>query len=204
MGDSEQFVKVGSASDVENVNSDKTNQFWNTIMGNYSDPNSAFRQFMSQAPELQNLIFGATSPLQQRFSEYGDIMANSAIKDVANQFSGIGGLNSGAAISAATRGAAEPRANLLAQLGQTQAGMLGNLFSGAMSGNYGLQQTGLQAGAQMAAPEWWQPTWMENPDYISTGDWLQMGASVVGGLGGAALGLAGLPATSIAGKALGF
>jgi len=180
MGSSDSVLKVGSASDVTNVNN-LTKSMFSNLQSDYGT-GSAFEKLMSESPRLMDLVFGATSPLAEAYGAQGDILSTKAVQDVANQFSGMGALNSGAALSAMTRGAADVRANLMSQLASQQTSLLGNLLGTTAQGEYGLENTALGIMGSYAQPEWWQPTYIQQEGQ-GIGDILGSALGIAGGLG---------------------
>lgn len=198
------YLTLGDPSQVTNVNQGMTSQLWNSLFGaqgaNAANPTAFLNQWLTMNPQIQNALFGAGSPLGSSYSELGDVLSRKAVQDVAAQFSSGGGygagLNSGAALSAMIRGAAEPRAQLMANVAQQMAGLSQGVL-GEMGAN---QRASLGILGQFAAPEWWQPTYAENPDYLGRTDWMNLGRTLLGSF----LGTGGQLATMGLGSALGL
>jgi hypothetical protein len=107
-----------------------------------TDPNAAFNQFIGYAPQLQGLAQGSTSQFAQEQLGLADMMADDAVQDVLNQYSGQGAYYSGPAMQAAVEAAARPRQEAIAAITGQQAQTAGQLMG------QGLQQ---MPGAYQAA-----------------------------------------------------
>ena len=115
-------------------------------MGSDYDPNAYMNQFMNQAGGLANLAQGATGPLEQQLAALGERQAARGADAAAQQFSGLGGARSGAAMGAVGEAMANPFAQAQAQLGQQQIGLTGDLWGRAMGHDASGQQFGSQMG----------------------------------------------------------
>ena len=192
-------------------------------MGSYKfevsyDPLAAQRAFLSTAYSYQPVVDQLLQT--QQGSDYARTLSAEAARQVASQFAGQGGLQSGAALKAMMEGATTPLAQYQAQreaarnqalmqlLGQgyaglqrgyelapqlelqrqqAQFGVLGSqadianrLLGYGMAGQQlygGLGQGALSAMGGMAAPQWWQPTYVANPNYRSPLDAIGLGLS---------------------------
>jgi hypothetical protein len=105
-------------------------------------PQQQLETFLSGADQLQNVAQGPMSDLEQMMRQRQSELTQQATQDVASQFSGLGGLYSGAAQQAAGEEAAEAARDVGVQLGQQQIGLTGNLLQ-----NY-LNQIGQMGQAQ--------------------------------------------------------
>jgi len=244
MGLDQAYLAVGSAGDVQNVNAERTDSFWNTIFGpgggyntalanmntysgaltglaqqaqgiNY-DPNAYFGMFNAQLPQFQSMVNQALTPFGRNAGSYADLAANQTRQAVEGQYAHKGNLYSGGFAEAASQGMAMPYYQAAMQEAQMRSGMLGDLWKTALpmagqqyanSVNTKLQGIGmagdiygnlyggaaqlaganLGAGASLAAPEWWQPSYVENP-----GHWANWAPQLTGGVIGGVLGLPGV------------
>lgn len=117
---------------------------------------------------MQAISEGAINPLLQSNAQIGQMIGGQA-----GQMQGQGMNNLFNAYNTANQQRLAGIGQMLGSADQRQA-LLGNLF-GSLSG--------MQAG--MAGPEWWQPTYANNPNYLGMGDILNAGAQVAGiALGG--------------------
>ena len=192
-------------------------------MGSYTfevsyDPLAAQRAFLSTAPSYQPLVDQLLQT--QQGADYARTLSAEAARQVASQFAGQGGLQSGAALKAMMEGATLPLAQyqsqreaarnqaLLQLLGQgyaglqrgyelaphlelqrqqAQFGVLGSqadianrLLGYGMAGQQlygGLGQGALSAMGGVSTPQWWQPTYVANPNYRSPLDAIGLGLS---------------------------
>ncbi len=167
------------------------------------DPTAANRAFLAASPGLQNVTLGATGPLAQSQMSLASQIGLQGINDQA-ALAAAGGipLSSSAFAEAASRAAALPQQQALANIVQAQTGLAGQLFGGAQQGLFsgfnlqpqlGLQAAGQQAGlagafggqlASLSGPEFFQPTFVENPNFIGAQDIF----GAIAGLGGIGLG----------------
>jgi hypothetical protein len=116
------------------------------------DPNEFMNQFLGTAPQLQGLVQGATSDLERGLQDQTSRLTGQAVRDVANEFSGLGALYSGAAQDVASQRAMEMAGNVANQLGSQQINMFGNLAGNALNNlqqsyqaapGFGLEAAGL-------------------------------------------------------------
>jgi hypothetical protein len=173
-GKKDKVTKLGSADDVKQVNP-LTGKFWNQLggmqqqfqgqMGQYS-PEMMFQNLAGQSGQLQGLTRDLMGGYANRAQETAGLLSNQAMESVANQFGGSNALHSGAALSAMAQGAALPQAQLQQNLAQMESGIgqnLANQFLGAQQQGYGagaqLLGTTMGLQGQLAAPEWWQPSY---------------------------------------------
>lgn len=203
--------KIGSASDVTNVNpltAGYMTDLSKMIQGlqGATDPLNAF---MGALPGLFGAAIGGTNPYTQAVQQYMGAITPGAVRGALTPYNEENAFYSSGAVDAATRAAGEIQATgakdiigMQTQMGQGLAGYGAGLLG---------QQTGLLGqlagyGAGMAAPEWWQPTYMERN--TGFGNFMEAlgpiagiasmfipGAGALGALGGAAgfgSGLAGL------------
>lgn len=133
--------------------SNETNMWREMLMQpGMMDPAAGYGYAMGLAPELQELAMGATSPMAQAQTELADVMGAGAVQDVMQAYGGGAGgagqgLYSGAAMSAASRGAMEPRLQAMANITGAQTG----LFGGMMQSVLGSAPGAFQFPAQLAA-----------------------------------------------------
>ena len=92
------------------------------------NPQSALNLFFGSVPQFQNLVMGATSPIEQMLREQTSRYTQQASADVANQFSGLGSLYSGAAMSTAAKQAENAAQDAAVKLGSQQLGLYNNLM----------------------------------------------------------------------------
>lgn len=202
-GHEEDYFKLGSEDDFRNLNAQDTGEFRDTSQGLYQqgldqlgasgalDPNASFNLFLSQAPELQGLISGATSDFEQSLTGRIDRQTNQALQQTTTEFANLGGLYSGGAIDIASQRAQESAADLTSQMNQLQAGLTGQLYGQGLqqaqaavggAGNLGMSMMG-QGYSGMAAlgtPQYVNPFTYASPQMIAS----QPGQSS-GGIGGA-------------------
>ena len=214
----EAYTAVGDPSDVSNVNpytdsafdslfgdSGFLNQFEGQ-MGQFDDPLGGINSFLNGAAPQQilDLIMGATSQYGQAQAAVGTANADEAGLGTAQMFVGQNSFNSGAAMTAVQlarqRALNESSAQTLGMQTQLAGGLL-NTGLGAASNAYGAtgdRYAGLLGGAlgqlgQFGAPEYYQPTYVENPDYISRNDrvnfWGGLFGDVIGAAGTALAGI---------------
>jgi hypothetical protein len=171
-GTASQVQRVGSASDVQNVNP-YTGGFWNQMqgmLGQYS-PTANIGSLQGLTEGVNQITGSVISPYGTSLMETANLMGNEARRQVATDYSQNNSLNSGAALSAMARGTATPISQAITNIAGMQSQLGGNLLNAAQSqmGAYG---QGAQSWlGQTAAPEWWQPT------YLTYG-----GGSAAGGL----------------------
>lgn len=112
------------------------------------DPDAYFNEFMNQAPELQGLVSGAMSGLEQDIDARTDRLMDRSIGEVSDQFSGLGGVHSSAARSAAGAQAAQHAQDAAVQLGGRQLDLTGQLWSQGMQQAQQAQQFGTEMDMQ--------------------------------------------------------
>jgi hypothetical protein len=162
------------------------------------NPNAAVNSWLSYQPQLAGLADQSLSGLYDSGRSQAQAAGADARRAAAGDLAAAGLLNSGGAVGAMTEATAAPILNMETQLANTRAGYLGNLQSGVLGslqsgynmGNQMLQNfagMGLQAlggqsqlglaalntGAQMAAPEYWQPQYQQKSglfDYLNAFD----------------------------------
>jgi len=227
------YEQIGSASDVQNINP-YTDQIMNRFqqmmpaaqagmndvaqqaMGADYNPEKALNMFMERIPELQDVVSESVRPMRMAGEDWAKAAADQARQDVAQQYSGQGGLYSGGFGQAVGQGMAEPYLQANQQSQQLQAQMAQNLYGQTMdqlaqqyaqgkqmemqglgtAGEMYGQQFNLagQGMAQMGAPEYWQPQYVQEPEDPSVlGNALSGGVMglATGGLPGALMGAAG-------------
>jgi hypothetical protein len=191
--------KVGSASDVQNVNP-YTEQTYNTLQNwigqfgtgmGFTTPEANLASLTGAAPAIQGLVGQLTGPYVQSAEEARDLVMQEAMKGVASQYAQGGAVNSGAALSAMARGAALPAAQTAQQIAglQGQIGYgLGQQYLGQLGSQYqtqaGLLGQGLGMQTQMGMPEWWQPTYLMPQQGMGAFGGGLTGASIGGSVGG--------------------
>lgn len=173
------------------------------------DPNAGWGMFMGRVPEFQRLVNESLSPYGQHAGSYADLAANQARKVVEAQYGSQGARYSGSFDQAVSEAMAMPYYQAAMQEQQLKSGLFGQLAGQGMglaeqaygnSVNTQLQGLGLGAdilgnqfaaygnlagnilgtGASLAQPEWWQPSYTENPGY-----WMNWAPQVAGmALGG--------------------
>lgn len=195
MGDND-ITTIGDPSDVTNVNpyTDQTYNLLNQYASqagtqlNNLDALGNITALSGIMPEIQGLVGDLMGPYAQTAEYTRDLMIQDAMRNVAGQYGDANAINSGAALSAMTRGAALPAAQTAQQLAQMQMSLgsqLGTQFLNQRGQQY-QAQAGLLGGAlgglgSMGQAEWWQPTYnVEDPEWQ---EWL--GAA----LGGANFGM---------------
>jgi len=193
MGDN----KIGSASDVQNVNPN-TDNVYNMMqqmmsqsgaqMGNL-DAMGNMAALQGIAPGIQSIVGQLSGNYVNNAEQARNLIQQNAMQNVAGMYSNQGNINSGAALSAMSRGAAEPAANTAMQIAgmQGQMGMgLSNAFLGQRGQEYqtqaGLYGQGAGQLGQMGQAEWWQPAYSQGMGGMGG---LMQGAGVGGGIGAA-------------------
>lgn len=199
------YMKVGDSSDVTQVNP-YTDQAFSELfgeggflsqflggMGKYEDPMAGFNAFLGYAPALQEIVTGASSPYGTALFDQARALSAEGMNNVLAQYGGSN-LYGGGAVRAASQAAQTPLLEAMTQLSGQQMGLFGNLAGtalGQMPGAYasaadryaGLGASALGQYGAFAAPEWWQPTYVEDPSYMSGQDWLNSGIGLVGAIG---------------------
>ena len=164
------------------------------------DPQSAINQFLSLTPQLQGVATETTTG--GRAADINDQLAGNISRRVSDQFQG--NPQSGAFASSVSSALAEPMfqaqmqrealrnrllqglyGDTLSQLGRgdlAQMQMRADLARAALGEQMGLlgQTMGMQT--QMGQPEWWEPTYVRDPDYVSSRDILGIGSSILGSI----------------------
>lgn len=228
-GFEEDYFKLGSEDDYVNLSAGDTGQFRDTSQGLYQqgldqlgrsgalDPNASFNLFMSQAPELQGLISGATSDFEQSLAGRIDRQTQNALQQTTNEFSNLGSLYSGGAMDIASQRAQEASADLTSQMNQLQAGLTGQLYGQGMqqaqqsvggAGNIGLSMMGqgYSGLATLGTPQYVNPFTYASPQMIASQPG-QSSGGLSGALGGASAGAAigqGNPYAIAGGALLGY
>jgi len=101
------------------------------------------RQFMGSVPELQNIVMGASSPLEQNLLNAQRRWTSQAVGDVAAQLAPMGGAFSSATGRLAAQDVANRAADQWLDVNKLQMGLFGDLAGRSMAG--------YQTGAQQAA-----------------------------------------------------
>lgn len=94
-----------------------------------TNPQAAFNAFTSYAPELQNLVQGATSDFAQEQLGLADMVSERAVQDVLAQYSGQGAYYSGPSMQAAVEAGARPRQEAVANITGLQSNLAGVLMN---------------------------------------------------------------------------
>jgi hypothetical protein len=108
------------------------------------NPASGFNLFMSQAPDLQGLVSGQMSPLEQAMNQRTAENMENAISTVGNQFAGLNSLYSGGAQAQAAEAATGAARDAAIAMNNQQLGLTGQLFN---------NQMGLSNQAAMMSPQ---------------------------------------------------
>ena len=171
----DEYSPVGSAEDVAQVNP-MTEDFYKQLagyaqqfqqgMGAYG-PQANIAALAGAEPALSRIAQRTIDPYATQAQSTADLLSQRAVQNVASQFAGGGALNTGAALSAMTRGAAEPVSQAATNIAQMRSQLGGGLLGQQLGGMQQAYQTqagllGQMLGAQagFAAPEWWQPTYV--------------------------------------------
>jgi len=219
MGKQQETKAVGSADDVQNVNpmtgeamdanQQSLQQLQQLLYGGGGeggairgfqesrDPTAGFNWFLGNAPQFQEVAMGATQPLVQNQMEMANMVAPTAVQDVAAQYGGpANSYYSGGAANAMLEEAARVRQGALGQALQAQTGLAGNLLGSALNQApqafgqarqqdlgligqaFGAQQGTLGNISQLGAPEWWQPTYVQ--EQTPWGNFLQNTSDIMG------------------------
>jgi hypothetical protein len=161
------------------------------------DPTAGFNWFLGNAPQFQEVAMGATQPLVQNQMEMANMVAPTAVQDVAAQYGGpANSYYSGGAANAMLDQAAQVRQGALGQALQTQTGMAQQLMGSALNQApqafgqarqqdlgligqaFGAQQGALGNITGLGAPEWWQPTYQQQA--TPWGNFLQNTSDIMG------------------------
>ena len=194
------------------------------------DPTAGIQSFLGFAPALQDIALSATGPLAQIQNKQAQLLGGQAAQtavDVAGNRFGSG------AVQAATQAAAAPALQAQANVVQAQTGLAGQLLGGGLNilGNAPFRQRELQlqglglgvqgalggastfqglAGQQLqglsalGAPEFFQPTFAENPEFQSGPTFGGVAGSTLSGAGtGALIGSAFGPVGTLIGGGIG-
>lgn len=189
--------KIGSAADVQNVNPYSQNvynmiQNQMALSGAQMGDTSALGNIAALqgiTPEIQGLVGQLTGSYVQNAEQMRDLIQQEAMQKTASMFADQGNINSGAALSAIARGAAQPAAQAATQIAGMQS-QLGSALTQQFLGQRG-QQYSTQAGllgqgmgimGQMGMPEYWQPTYVQGMGPFGG---LMQGAGAGAGIGGA-------------------
>jgi hypothetical protein len=173
-----------------------------------ADPTAGFNYFLNNlAPGLQNLTSATTNPFVQSLFGQADVQAGQAVQDVLSQFSGQNALYSGAALNRALTEAGNVRGNFLGQALGAQTNLAGGLLGGGLQAAAGLfPQTSLAQrgqgldfatsllglGGGLAAPEYYAPSYVQNPNFLSVPGLIGTGVDFLSNTLGLGIGLAGL------------
>jgi hypothetical protein len=175
-----------------------------TGMINSLDPMAAQRAFLGQEGAMRGIAEQNYDQFNTANRAVADRLSQQAVDNISGHFgdTGPGALRSGAAAQAISEGAINPILQSNAQIGQMIGGQAGQLQGQNMSNLFtqmrGYDQMGLNAQqglnqlmggmygqqlgqrGQMARPEWWQPTYMPNPNYMSPQEMIGTGADIAG------------------------
>jgi hypothetical protein len=154
---------VGSASDVVNVNASNTDNFMKQIMSmlgssSVQDPMAAFTGGLSG---LFGQAINGANPYAQAAQNYANAITPTAVNAALTPYNQENAYYSSGAVGSASKAAAEVQAGAAKDIVGMQtnlAGSLAGIFGNLLQSN---QQNVMGAAAQGAAPEWWQPTYME-------------------------------------------
>lgn len=147
-------TKIGSASDVQNVNPWTQQMFaqegdWqNMLRGQMfggggqagvlqrlleADPNAFMGSFMQAAPGMQDLAMGSTNPFARAQMDMAHALAPQIADQVAAAYGGPGNaFYSGAAVDSMARGVGDVYNQAVSNITGAQTGMLQSLFGQAM------------------------------------------------------------------------
>lgn len=153
------LVKVGDPEDVVNIN-----QYTDELMSYLKDilEEGAF-DIEKMLPLMQTLSQQITDPLAEMMREGAmETFFGTTAPTLADQFAKMNAFRSGAYGKAYGKGYGEAVRGAEMDIGKMQMGMLSSLLSlSAQTDPFGMA---LQAFAQTAQPEWWQPTYFEKPE----------------------------------------
>jgi hypothetical protein len=162
----------GSASDVKNVNP-QTDAFMKQIMGlmggiqeSAMDPMGAF---MKALPGLFEQAVGANSPYAKAAQDYANAITPGAVKAAITPYNEENAYYSSGAAGAAGKAAAEVQAGAAKDIMamQTQlAGQLAGAGAGLLQSQQGLFGQLAGVGGSLAAPEYWQPTYVQQNTWL--------------------------------------
>lgn len=198
------------------------------VQSNY-DPNAYMNQFLNSTGGLANAVSGQNSQLQQSLNAIASRQAAEGVNAQAQNFAGMGALNSGAAMAAMGDAMAQPFAQVQSQLQQNQLqgtlGLYNNAMGNYAQGNQFGAQNQLQAGmanqnANLGLAGMYAGNYQNNmgqlgglagqfggsvaPQYeYQQGKGSKLGAAATGALGGAAAGSALGPWGAAAGGIIG-
>lgn len=156
-------------------------------------PGALLNQFAAGSSGLQNIALNATNPLVSSQMSLANQIGRNAIHDQAALAAAGGvGLSSSSFADAASRAASLPQQQAIANIVQAQTGLAGQLLGGGLNLFGQAPQTALGAAnlfgglagqslgglTALGGPEFYQPTYVENPNYLSASDLL--GAGVMG------------------------
>jgi hypothetical protein len=142
------FGRGGLESTLSQLGQQKYNEL--TLAQQAQRPEAYWDLFMSQAPQLQGLIAGAQSPLEQALTERAQRLSSEATKAVASNLSGLGALYSGATIEGASKAASEAFSDVASQLGQQQIGIFGSLLAPTLQAGLTAQENQYNRALQAA------------------------------------------------------
>jgi len=196
----EGWMTVGDSANVENINEMKTDAFWSNL-GNlqnlYQSQTGGFFQPGGGFNEIYNAITGATSPLQQNLSQYYEKYLPQFTEQAIAGVQQLGGVNSGLAAQIAGQQAAQAASQMQSQMIQAQLGLLNPLAQQQMGQQYGMLGQVLGQTGQMAAPTYWEPSYVYDEDKPG---WLK--GALTGALSGGLAGMmTGNPWAALAGAA---
>lgn len=221
-GHENDYFKLGSEDDYVNLSSAYTPQYQTTSENLYNqglstltqsgalDPNASLNLFLSQAPELQNLVSGATSDFENSLTGRINRLTGQAVQTTANEFANMGALYSGGFADIASQRALESTEDLTSQLMNLEANLTGQLYAQGMTnaqqsvggvGNLGLSMmgTGYSGLSALGTPQYANPYTYASPQVVASqggGGGLAGALSGAGVGGAAAMALSANPATA--------
>jgi hypothetical protein len=193
---------IGDRDLVENINEQKTESFWGNL-GNlqnlYQQQTGGFFQPGGGFGDIWNAIAGATSPLQQNLSQYYQTHLPQMVEQGVAGVQQLGGANAGIAAQIAGQTGAQAASQMQNQMMQAQLGLLNPMAQQQLGQQYGMLGQVLGQTGQMAAPTYWEPSYVYQEGEEG---WLKglLGGALQGGLAGL---MTGNPALALAGAGAG-
>ena len=133
-------------------------QFANEALGGVGSQTAGYRS------ALDALVAGDRSnPFAFEGLSAADLAGRGAIKDVSKMYSTKNALYSGAAVDTATRAASEARTNTMLPYMQT----FGNMAQQSQQQGQGMLSTILGLGGALSGQEYYSPSYVQNPNYVS-------------------------------------
>ena len=178
------YEKKGSAKDVKNVNP-YTSDFMDQMTNDYNQYKSMFDQsitdyspeaaynyfFDTFAPKMMDVMDPVTNKMAKSQTDLAAMLSEKGQRDAMSTLAGNDLLYSGATPQMVSQAAQIPYMEAVNNITTAQTGIMGNLLNtglGTIPGSFQGQQElygnimmGTQGNmGQMAAPEWWQPTYV--------------------------------------------